>query len=70
MNSSKLMATLSFHAGYVVQIKELCRVLDLSYSGIRPKLAGKVDFRLNEVRAIRDFYHLSDEEVVELFIND
>lgn len=70
MNKDKLLTTLSNKAGRLVTVTELCETLDLSYNGIRPKLKGSCPFRLIEVKQLRDKYNLTNDEVVELFLND
>lgn len=47
--------------------EKLAEALGLQVSGICARINGKVDFRSNEMKVIKERYNLSPEEVINIF---
>ena len=50
--------------------KDLAKVLGLSKVSVSKKANGLSRFSLPEVKKIKDYLELTDDEVVEIFINE
>ena len=50
--------------------KKLAQALDLQQSAMCLRIAGKIEFRMNEANMIRKRYNLTDEETVQIFFNN
>lgn len=50
--------------------KDLAKVLGLSKVSVSKKVNGLSRFSLPEVKKIKDYLELTDDEVVEIFINE
>ena len=50
--------------------KDLAKVLGLSKVSVSKKVNGLSRFSLPEVKKIKDYLKLTDDEVVEIFINE
>lgn len=69
-NKNNLLLRLSNKTGRIVQAKELKELLSLTYKSLRAKLNGDVPFKLIEIKVIAHHYNLTNDEIVELFINE
>ena len=50
--------------------KDLAKTLGLSKVSISKKVNGTIKFSLNEVKKIKEYLNLTNDEVVEIFINE
>lgn len=50
--------------------KDLAKALGLSKVSVSKKVNGLLRFSLPEVKKIKDYLELTDDEVVEIFINE
>ena len=50
--------------------ERLAEALDLPVSGLNLRINGKIEFRRNEINAIRRRYSLSPEETIRIFFED
>lgn len=48
----------------------LSKLLDLSITSINQKMNGNVIFKPKEIKKIKDYLNLTNDEVVEIFINE
>ena len=48
---------------------DLANLLGIALSNLSLRITGKVDFRSSEIRAIKEHYHLSPEDVCAIFFN-
>ncbi len=48
----------------------LAEILEINLSALNARINGKMDFRRSEINKIREHYHLSPEETIEIFFND
>ena len=51
-------------------IKKLSEVIGISVSAFYQKLNKDGDFRRNEIKAIRDYLNLTEQEVNSIFFSD
>lgn len=49
---------------------DLAKHLDISYQALSKKVNGHVDFKLDEVRKIKQFYNLDNKAICYVFIDD
>lgn len=49
---------------------DLADTLQISYQSISKKMNGHTDFKLTEIKQIKERYHLSPEEVDYIFFNE
>ena len=52
-----------------VNVAELAKELDVDKQTIYNRLNGRTPFTLQEVRFLRNKFNLTDDEVVEIFLN-
>lgn len=64
MNSNLLKSKMVLHGD---NITTLADKLDVSRQTLSLKIDGISDFKLSEVKKIRLMYHLTDEEMLEVF---
>lgn len=67
MNTNNLKAVMAKHGD---SQEKLAEFLGLHVSGVNARINGKIEFRLSEIRAIRERYGLSPEEVTEIFFDE
>ena len=48
---------------------EMAKILGLSLVSVSKKINGVIKFNLEEVKKIKDYLHLTDSEVVEIFFS-
>ena len=51
-------------------LTELADALDISYQSVSKKINGHTDFKLTELKIIKDRYNLTAEEMDYIFFND
>lgn len=49
--------------------EKLAEYLGMQVSGINARINGKIEFRRSEINAIRERYHLTAEETIEIFFS-
>lgn len=64
MNMKLLRSQMLMHDDTQVKLAE---ALGLPQSAISMRMTGKIDFRQNEMEAIRKRYQLTPDQVVEIF---
>lgn len=69
-NKNNLLLRLSNKSGQMVHAKEIRELLGLTYKSVRSKLNGDVPFKIDEIRIIAKHFQLTNDEIVELFINE
>lgn len=67
MNSNKLKAAAVLNG---LKIRELCRALHISPQSFYRKMAGLTDFKLTEIRKLKNILRLTDQQVNEIFFED
>ena len=50
--------------------RDLAKALGLSEVSTNKKVNGTIKFSLNEVKKIKEYLNLTNDEVVEIFINE
>ena len=56
--------------GYKGTIRELATILEISEPSVVNKLGGKEDFKLKEIRKFAEKFHLTDEQICEIFVRE
>lgn len=68
VNADKLKRIMADHGDYHFT-NDLSEVLKISKATASYKLNGKKDFTLKEINTLRKAYRLSQEEIMEVFID-
>lgn len=67
MNKNKLKALLVYHGD---DQKSLSEILGVTEQTISDKINGLSDFKLGEIRKIIDHYHLTPDQIDDIFFDD
>lgn len=50
-----------------IDYPELSKMINMSYQSLRWRLWGRTEFRLSEIKAIKECLNLSMDQVIEIF---
>lgn len=67
MNTNKLKSIL---ANQGKTQKELAKLFNCAYMTLNKKVNGEIKFSVNEIAELKKYLNLTDNEVVEIFINN
>lgn len=67
MNSNKLKAAAVLNG---LQMRDIIRALDMADQTFYGKMNGKSEFKLSEIRTLRNVLRLTDQQVNEIFFED
>lgn len=50
-----------------IEYADLCKSINMSYQSLRWRLWGRTEFKLSEIKAIKECLDLSMDQVIEIF---